>query len=593
MDTIKNWFNQKFIPQASKLGNQRHLATVRDAFAIFTPIIIAGAFAVLWRSVLFVPEGGKSTLSGLWLAFNSYTPTGFSYIKYLTVMNQWMIYIQNGTISVMSLYVAFGIGYFLALSRNHDTPVIAGLVSLAAFLAMTNMMITGSWESGMYWLSARGLITAIVGGLIFTELFCWLSKGNKMSIKMPDGVPPAVSKAFAKMFPALLVIFTAGLANMLVWMPFYFLNRTLSEGRTAMYTFKPFVDPTALTAGQLKALVAAGITFDSFGTFNIPGVTDQDTFEAWVNKSSSLDIKNAIDSGKIIWTESFQATASNSDDLGNLFAVFTKADFTKSIVNIPVMGSTPGMAGSGVTMTSAIYCGVVAPLVAAASSTSGAFGFALLYVFLISFFWFFGIHGTNVVNGAFNPLWLILYADNVAAMTTGRTPTNVFVQGTFDAYIFIGGWGATLALLFATLIFGKRGSAEHQIAKFAVAPGFFQINEPVTFGYPLVLNIFLIIPLFLVMPLLVVTTWMGTTWFGVPPVTVLIPWTMPVGLGGLTASGSPAGFVLAIVNLCIAFAVWTPFVLIMRSKNNINALKAAENTIEGKKVVAKKAKVKA
>ena len=96
-----------------KLGNQRHLATIRDSFAIFTPIIIAGAFAVLWRSVIFAPTGGRSTLSGLWLAFNDYKVTEVShYSQFLHVMNHWMLYIQVGTINIMSIYIAFGVGYF-------------------------------------------------------------------------------------------------------------------------------------------------------------------------------------------------------------------------------------------------------------------------------------------------------------------------------------------------------------------------------------------------------------------------------------------------------------------------------------------------
>ena len=580
MGTIKTWFNQKFIPQASRLGSQRHLATIRDAFAIFTPIIIAGALAVLWRSAIFVPGGGKGTLTGIWTAFNTYKVSGIHYTNYLTVMNHWMLYIQVGTINVMSLYVAFGIGYFLSLTRKHDTPVIAGLVSLAAFLAMTNMMITGgTWEGGMYWLSARGLITAILGGLLFTELFCWLSKNDKMAIKMPDGVPPAVSKAFAKLFPAVLVIFAAGLANLLVWMPFFFLHKTLSEGRNALYTFTP---TGTLTAAQLKALAAAGVPITNFIGTSIPKGVDAKNFDTWINSQTIPTLNNLISQGKFKWdpTTSFGVQAGANNTLAHLLKLFSASQYVKTMVNIPVTGGD-------ITMNVAIYCGMVAPLVSAAGSTSGAFGFALLYVFLVSFFWFFGIHGTNVVNGAFNPLWLILYAANV------NGAENVFVQGTFDAYVFIGGWGATLALILATFIFAKKGSAEKQIAKFALAPGIFQINEPVTFGYPLVLNVFLIIPLFLVMPLLVITTWMGIKWFGVPYVRVLIPWTMPVGLGGLMASASAKGFVLAFVNLAIAFVVWTPFVLIMKSKNNMQAVKAAENTIEGKKVVAKKAKAKA
>ncbi len=545
---MKNWFQNRFVPTVGKLGNQRHLATIRDAFAIFTPIIIVGAFAVLWRSVIFVPWGGKGNLTGLWTSFNDHAVSGKSYKEFLGVINHMMLYIQVGTINVMSVYVAFGIGYFLSKSRGSSTPVIAGLVSMASFFAMTNMMISGTWESGMYWLGARGLITAIVFGLISTELFVWLSKGDKMSIKMPDGVPPAVSRAFAKLFPAILTIMAAGLANLLIWMPFHFMDAKLIEGTSALFSIDP-IAAAEQTSAQQTALVDSGIA------------------------------KNLVEAKVMLSNGIVEHSAPEGTKLALIFKEFGPLVKT-SVKDLPVTGGD-------VTLTAAIYAGVVNPFIGLASKTSGALGIALLYVFMVSFFWFFGLHGTNIVNGAFNPIWLILYANNV------NGASNVFVQGTFDAYIFIGGWGATLALVVATLIFGDRKSPEYEIAKFAFAPSVWQINEPVTFGYPLVLNMFLVIPLFLVMPVLVITTFFGIEYFGVPPVIALIPWTMPVGFGGLVASGSAWGFVLAIVNFLIATAVWTPFVLIMRGRGkNVEIASSSEKVVEVEKTSGKTSKAK-
>lgn len=56
------------------------------------------------------------------------------------------------------------------------------------------------------------------------------------------------------------------------------------------------------------------------------------------------------------------------------------------------------------------------------------------------------------------------------------------------------------------MIFAKKDSPEREISKFALPAGVFQINEPVTFGYPLILNVTLIIPLLLVMPVLTIIT---------------------------------------------------------------------------------------
>ena len=432
----------------------------------------------------------------------------------------------------------------MSQTRQNDTPVIAGLTSLASFMAVTNMMIAGTWESGMYWLGARGLLSSIIIGIISTELFCWLSKGERMAIKMPDGVPPAVSRAFAKLFPVILTMATCALLNLLIWMPFFFTDTKLVESRGTQYTFKTLVDITSTK--DLNTLGALGVS---------------DVDGQLMNFSELTNIKSGTE---------MMVVDPNGDALGETLKL---ADGKSPLLSFSTTSVDKYITGGDVNFTSALYAGVIAPFLGLADNMAFALGLAILYVLLVSFFWFFGLHGSNIVNGAFNPIWLILYAENVSGAD------HVFVQGTFDAYILIGGWAATLPLVISTLVFGKRDTPQYKVSRFALAPGIFQINEPVTFGYPLVLNALLIVPLFLVMPTLVITTYAGIKWFGVPPVRTLIPWTSPVGIGGLIASGSVWGFVLAIVNLFIAAAIWTPFVFIM---NRANSNKTKEKIIVSK-----------
>ncbi|CAM9149838.1 PTS sugar transporter subunit IIC [Mycoplasma marinum] len=575
LNSTKNWINEKLIPKVGKLGNQRHLSAIRDAFAIFTPIIIAGAMAVLMRSVVFSDAGGKGSLSGLFVAWNDFVPQG-GYLTFLKLFKGYFLYLQVGTINCMSLYIAFGIGFFLSRSRGNTAPEIAGLLCIAAFLSVTNLMLNvpwdsnkaPTWEGGMYWIGARGLISAIIVSMIATELYCWMSKGNKLAIKMPSGVPPAVSKAFAKLFPVIFTLLIICGINWIVWIPFSgvssspLVNRTLpAEGAG--------IDHSILLKGGATTLVLQGKT--PAGDITVLGAANSgassETVAAFKKMLNTLqNLKTTSDKDFLQLLHGIKGTE-NVKDVTNLAfkngaGAYTPATLVavKSIVeqstqiDIALHG--------GATLTSLIYAGVVAPFLGLASNQYGGLGIAILYVVLISLFWFFGLHGTNIINGAFAPIWLILLANNI------NGDSNVFVQGTFDAYIFIGGWGATLPLLVATLAFGKRDSAEYEVSKFAIAPGFFQINEPVTFGYPLVLNWMLILPLMLIMPILTVTTYMGIQWFGVPKVIALIPWTIPVGFGGLIASASPWGFVLAVVNFAIATALWTPFVLMLKYKAN-------------------------
>ncbi len=549
---FQNFLDNKFIPFAGKIGNQRHLSSIRDGFAIFTPMLILGALSILWTSVLF-PTGGditKSTLPGLWSAFNGYQPTGIYISNYYEFMNAIMAHIGEATIDFMAVYAALSISYFLAQSRNSDAPFIAALVSLASFVAVTG------FDDGTDWFGSRGLIVAIIISLLSTELFVWLSKGDKLAIKMPAGVPPAVSRAFGKLFPALLTVIVFAGASAVMWSGYHFSGTQLITGTEPGLQIK---DGTTLVLTDQEHMDAFGslLGIETAGEHLSVQELNQNLGGDWSLADNANHIAVTTTGFAISYDEDLTGAVANFNKLFDPTITGSKA----TVIGGGITGEAQKVYSDNVFITSAVYSWVVSPFISAASSKSGGLGIALAYVFLISFFWFFGLHGDNICEGAFAPLWLILYVQNV------NGADNIFVYGTFVAYVSLGGWAATLALLGATLIFRTKGAPEREVAKFAIAPGIFEINEPVTFGYPLVLNVMLIIPILLVMPSLVVSTYFGIGYYGVPPVTILVPWTTPPGLGALIASRSPWGLLLALANLGIAFVIWTPFVILMNFRD--------------------------
>ncbi|MGP8588161.1 PTS N,N'-diacetylchitobiose transporter subunit IIC, partial [Salmonella enterica subsp. enterica serovar Jukestown] len=93
--------------------------------------------------------------------------------------------------------------------------------------------------------------------------------------------------------------------------------------------------------------------------------------------------------------------------------------------------------------------------------------------------------------------------------------------------------------------------------------GIFQINEPILFGLPIIMNPVMFIPFILVQPLLAAITLTAYYMGIIPPVTNIAPWTMPAGLGAFfNTNGSVAAFLLAIFNLGIATLLYMPFVAI-------------------------------
>lgn len=191
----------------------------------------------------------------------------------------------------------------------------------------------------------------------------------------------------------------------------------------------------------------------------------------------------------------------------------------------------------------------------------------IILTMMVSILWFFGIHGTNVLAPVLDGVYLTALRENAAAHEAGNAMKYFWTRGSFDAYGWMGGAGCTFALIIALLIFSKK-QEEKTLAKLAAPMGVFNINEPVVFGLPIVLNPVYVIPWVLVPTLLIVIAYLASEAGIVPPVYVETPWVMPPVLYAWFATGfSWKAIVLAIVNLGIGTAIWSVFVLLSNSVN--------------------------
>lgn len=120
----------------------------------------------------------------------------------------------------------------------------------------------------------------------------------------------------------------------------------------------------------------------------------------------------------------------------------------------------------------------------------------------------------------------------------------------------------TLALIISIFIFSKK-KANKAVSKMALPMGIFNINEPMIFGMPIVLNPLYFIPFVLVSVVGAIIAYVLTAIGVIPPVYVIVPWIMPTGLYAFFATGgSIMAALVSILNLFVAFLIWTPFVLI-------------------------------
>nr|WP_255313186.1 PTS transporter subunit EIIC [Listeria fleischmannii] len=136
-----------------------------------------------------------------------------------------------------------------------------------------------------------------------------------------------------------------------------------------------------------------------------------------------------------------------------------------------------------------------------------------------------------------------------------------WVRGSFDAYVWMGGSGGTIVLIVALLLFSKRADSR-TVAKLSLGPGIFNINEPIMFGLPIVLNTIYLIP-FVIAPMVMVTiAYFATTLGIVGPVKAAVPWVMPPLFNSFVATGGDwVAPIISLINMIVAFLIWTPFVL--------------------------------
>ena len=207
-------------------------------------------------------------------------------------------------------------------------------------------------------------------------------------------------------------------------------------------------------------------------------------------------------------------------------------------------------------MFAAFYKAVQEPFMGLANS----YGSALLLAFITPFLWFFGLHGANMIDPFMQTINAPAIAANAKALSAHQAAPYVVNKPFFDSFVNMGGTGVTIGLLIAIYLVGRKNKAYMVVSDLALAPGIFNINEPLIFGLPIVLNPILVIP-FILAPMVCVSIAYVATISGLVPVcTVMPPWVTPPIIGGIIATQSFTGGILAAVNIAVATLIYMPFV---------------------------------
>ena len=209
-----------------------------------------------------------------------------------------------------------------------------------------------------------------------------------------------------------------------------------------------------------------------------------------------------------------------------------------------------------------MYTLLQAPL----QSLAGNIGSMIVLVVVCQILWFFGIHGSMTVLSVIFPLWISMYAENEAAVAAGGEVLNP-INVTFFDFTTIGGCGCTLGLSLL-LCFMSKSKISKEYGKLFLPCGIFNINEPMVYSMPLMLNPLFLVP-FILAPLLAVL---------IAYVCICVLGIVPAPQGIMNLSYVPAmfrgfincgwqGILMEIGIIMMSMLVYFPFFKIFDQKN--------------------------
>ncbi|MEB4673489.1 PTS sugar transporter subunit IIC [Enterobacteriaceae bacterium G50] len=194
------------------------------------------------------------------------------------------------------------------------------------------------------------------------------------------------------------------------------------------------------------------------------------------------------------------------------------------------------------------------PLVSAADSLPAV----LLAVLIGHLLWFAGIHGAAIVSGMLQMFWLTNLSLNQSALAQHVPLPHIFMEAFWTFFVVIGGSGATMGLVLCYL--RSRSAHLRSIGRLSVVPSLFNINEPVIFGTPIVMNPVFFIPFLLAPMVNAVLAWAATKMDLVGRVITAVPWTAPAPIGAPWALGGDLrAAILVIVLACVSAIIYYPF----------------------------------
>lgn len=182
----------------------------------------------------------------------------------------------------------------------------------------------------------------------------------------------------------------------------------------------------------------------------------------------------------------------------------------------------------------------------------------VMIIAVTCYFWVSGIHGVAIIGTLLRPFWLQMFIINFVYVVQGQSALYIGVEGFFQWFVWLGGSGATLGLVILCRYFARSQHLK-SLGKEAIVSGFFNINEQVIFGLPIIEGRYLKIPFFAVPLIQAVLTYYLMS-IGVIQIPFLMaPWVFPFFMGSTMATTQIPLILYGIFEMSLSMLIYFPF----------------------------------
>ncbi|MBC6003510.1 PTS system oligo-beta-mannoside-specific EIIC component [uncultured Clostridium sp.] len=333
MNKFMSTLEKMLMPMAEKIGKNKYLVAIRDGFLVSSPLLIVGSFFLL---IANFPIPGWNEF---WAKF-----FGENWASGLA-------HVTASTFDVMTILAIIGIAFSFAKQIKADA-IQAAAVALVAFFIITPFKIPYTpegmdvvYEVGgipLGWMGSKGMFVGMITSFVSVAIFQWVVNRG-WTIKMPEGVPPTVSKSFAALIPSAII------------MIIFFSIKTGFEltpyGNIHEFIYKFLQMPLLKLGNTLTATVISYIFLHLFWFFGINGSSVVGAVYNPILKLLSAENLEAFQAGKEIpniITGQFQdmfATFGGGGSTLSLLIVMLLVCKSKRIKELAKLSFLPGVFG--------------------------------------------------------------------------------------------------------------------------------------------------------------------------------------------------------------------------------------------------------